>query len=414
MHLSVESASLTAAFRAALGPVDHPLGLAVSGGGDSVALLLLAVDAGLQVRAVTVDHGLRPEAAAEAAWVGRLCAGLGVPHDTLQWQGWDGAGNLQDQARRARLSLIADWAKVAGLGAVALGHTQDDQAETVLMRLARRAGVDGLSAMSAQRRAQGMIWLRPLLSVSRDDLRTYLRARGQEWIEDPSNDALRFDRVKARRALVHLAPLGITPEVLAGVADQMRMARSALGHQTEAAAQQIAHLEGGDVVMDRAGFQGLPDEIRRRLLVGALGWVGSAEYGPRAASVQALLSAVDAGRGGTLAGCRVSLRARALRVTREWQAVRGMVAAPGQLWDRRWQVSGPDFNGLDVRALGEAGLSAVGDWRKSGLPRASLLASPSVWRAEVLIAAPLVAGTAGWTAELAGGADGFFLSLLSH
>lgn len=414
MHLSVESASLTAAFRAALGPVDHPLGLAVSGGGDSVALLLLAVDAGLQVRAVTVDHGLRPEAAAEAAWVGRLCAGLGVPHDTLQWQGWDGAGNLQDQARRARLSLIADWAKVAGLGAVALGHTQDDQAETVLMRLARRAGVDGLSAMSAQRRAQGMIWLRPLLSVSRDDLRTYLRARGQEWIEDPSNDALRFDRVKARRALVHLAPLGITPEVLAGVADQMRMARSALGHQTEAAARQIAHLEGGDVVMDRAGFQGLPDEIRRRLLVGALGWVGSAEYGPRAASVQALLSAVDAGRGGTLAGCRVSLRARALRVTREWQAVRGMVAAPGQLWDRRWQVSGPDFNGLDVRALGEAGLSAVGDWRKSGLPRASLLASPSVWRAEVLIAAPLVAGTAGWTAELADGADGFFLSLLSH
>ena len=414
MHLSVESASLTAAFRAALGPVDHPLGLAVSGGGDSVALLLLAVDAGLQVRAVTVDHGLRPEAAAEAAWVGRLCAGLGVPHDTLQWQGWDGAGNLQDQARRARLSLIADWARAAGLGAVALGHTQDDQAETVLMRLARRAGVDGLSAMSAQRRAQGMTWLRPLLSVSRDDLRTYLRARGQEWIEDPSNDALRFDRVKARRALVHLAPLGITPEVLAGVADQMRMARSALGHQTEAAARQIAHLEGGDVVMDRAGFQGLPDEIRRRLLVGALGWVGSADYGPRAASVQSLLTAVAAGRGGTLAGCRVSLRARALRVTREWQAVRGMVAAPGQLWDRRWQVSGPDFNGLEVRALGEAGLSAVGDWRKSGLPRASLLASPSVWRAEVLIAAPLVASTAGWTAELAGGADGFFLSLLSH
>ena len=91
-----------------------------------------------------------------------------------------------------------------------------------------------------------------------------------------------------------------------------------------------------------------------------------------------------------------------------------MVAAPGQLWDRRWLVSGPDFNGLDVRALGEAGLSAVADWRTSGLPRASLLASPSVWRAEVLIAAPLVASTADWTAELAGGADGFFLSLLSH
>jgi len=412
--LSAASASLTAAFRAALGPVDHPLGLAVSGGGDSVALLLLAVDAGQQVRAVTVDHGLRPEAAAEAAWVGRLCARLGVPHDTLQWQGWTGAGNLQDQARRARLSLIADWAMAAGLGAVALGHTQDDQAETVLMRLARRAGVDGLSAMSDRRRAQGMTWLRPLLSVSRDDLRAFLRARGQEWIEDPSNDALRFDRVKARRALTALAPLGLTAAVLAGVADQMRTARSALDHQTEAAARQIARIEGGDVVMDRAGFEGLPAEIRRRLLVGALGWIGSADYGPRAASVQALLTAVAAGRGGTLAGCRVTLRPSTLRVAREWQAVRGVVAAPGQLWDRRWIVTGPDSNGLDVKALGEAGLAMVADWRTSGLPRASLLASPSVWRAGVLISAPLAGSTTGWTADLAGGADGFFLSLLSH
>jgi hypothetical protein len=171
---------------------------------------------------------------------------------------------------------------------------QDDQAETVLMRLARRAGVDGLSAMSGRRRAQGMIWLRPLLSVSRDELRACLRARGQDWIEDPSNDALRFDRVKARRALAHLAPLGITPAVLAGVADQMRLARTALEQQTEAAARQIARIEGGDVVMDRTGFQDLPAEIRRRLLVGALGWVGSADYGPRAASVQARLAAVAA------------------------------------------------------------------------------------------------------------------------
>jgi tRNA(Ile)-lysidine synthase len=412
--VNAAKSALTAAFRAALGPVDHPLGLAVSGGGDSVALLLLALDAGLQVRAVTVDHGLRPEAAAEAAWVSRLCAGLGVPHDILQWRGWDGSGNLQDQARRARLSLIADWARAAGLGAVALGHTQDDQAETVLMRLARRAGVDGLSAMTGRRRALGMIWLRPLLWVSRDDLRADLRARGQAWIEDPSNDMLRFDRVKARQALAHLAPLGMTPAVLAGVAGQMRSARTALDHQTGVAARQIARIEGGDVVMDRTGFQEQPFEIRRRLLVGALGWVGSADYGPRAASVRALLAAIGAGRGGTLSGCRVTLQRTTLRVAREWQAVRGTAAAPGQLWDRRWLLTGPEFKGLEVRALGEAGLCAVGDWRRSGLPRATLLASPSVWRDEVLVAAPLVRNAPGWTARLADGADGFFLSLLSH
>jgi tRNA(Ile)-lysidine synthase len=407
-------AALKAAFLAALGPADVPLGLAVSGGGDSVALLRLAVDAGLAVRAVTVDHGLRIESAAEAAWVGRLCAGLGVPHDVLPWHGWDGAGNLQDQARRARLSLIADWAVSAGLGIVALGHTRDDQAETVLMRLARRAGVDGLSAMAERRAALGVVWLRPLLGVSRDELRSFLRDRKQDWIEDPSNNAPRFDRVKARHVLAELAPLGITPEMLAGVAAQLRDAREALSIQTEAAARRMARVEAGDVVIDRAAFLALPPEIRRRLLVGALTWVASAEYGPRAAAVLSLLAAVAAGQGGTLAGCRVITRRDVLRVTREWQAVREKAAPPGQIWDRRWRVRGPDIKGLQVRALGRAGLAAIGDWRRTGLPCATGLVLPAVWRDEVLVAAPLLRPGDGWTADLAGGAEGFFLSLLSH
>ena len=113
------------------------LGVAVSGGSDSVALLHLLAghaplrDAGLYC--VTVDHGLRPESAAEARFVSELCCSLDIPHQTLCWQGWDGRGNTQDAARRARYSLMADWAHTHGIGAVALGHTQDDQAETVLM-----------------------------------------------------------------------------------------------------------------------------------------------------------------------------------------------------------------------------------------------------------------------------------------
>lgn len=403
-----------AAFRAALGPVDVPLGLAVSGGGDSVALLHLAVETGLKVEVVTVDHGLRPEAAAEAEWVGRLCARLGVPHAVRRWHGWDGSGNLQDQARQARLSLIASWAGEAGLGAVALGHTRDDQAETVLMRLARRAGVDGLSAMPARRLALGIVWLRPLLTIGREDLRCYLRGVGQDWIEDPSNDALRFDRVKARQVLACLAPLGVTSAVLAGVADQMRSARTALEQQTEAAARHLARIEHGDVVIDRTGFLALSPEIRRRLLVGALVWVSSADYGPRAVSVGGVLSAIEAGQGATLAGCRVLVRPAVLRVTREWQAVRTLVAEPGQTWDQRWQVHGPEINGLQVKALGSAGLAGCPGWRSSGLPRATLLASPAVWRDDVLVAAPLAQPAPGWTAQLAGDADGFFLSLLSH
>ncbi|PZR01081.1 MAG: tRNA lysidine(34) synthetase TilS [Cereibacter sphaeroides] len=401
-------------FRTALGPVDVPLGLAVSGGGDSVAMLCLAMDARFPVSVVTVDHGLRAEAAAEAEWVGRLCARFGVPHKVLRWREWDGSGNLQDQARRARLRLISDWAKSAGIEAVALGHTQDDQAETVLLRLARRAGVDGLAAMAPTRRHLGVQWLRPLLAISREELRDYLHSRDQDWIEDPSNQSMRFDRVKARVALGALASLGIDNAVLAGVARQMAEARTALEVQTTQAAREIALIEAGDVVLDRAGFLGMPPEIQRRLLVAALAWVGSAEYGPRAEPVRELIAAVGRGKGGPLAGCRVLCRKASVRVTREAQAVIDAVAAPGVLWDHRWIVTGAEINGLQVRALGEAGLRDCPDWRETGFPRASLLASPAVWRGKELVAAPLARPDGVWQAKLAIDLPAPFLSALSH
>ncbi|MFO1142994.1 MAG: ATP-binding protein, partial [Amaricoccus sp.] len=132
------AAEALAAAVAAAPPGD--IGVAVSGGGDSVALLLLlweaAAAAGRGVAAITIDHGLRPEAAEEAGAVAALAGRLGVPHAVRRWDGWDGRGNLQDRARVARRGLIATWAGERGIGAVALGHTLDDQAETVLLRLA--------------------------------------------------------------------------------------------------------------------------------------------------------------------------------------------------------------------------------------------------------------------------------------
>ncbi|MGJ8618282.1 MAG: tRNA lysidine(34) synthetase TilS, partial [Sulfitobacter sp.] len=122
----------------------HPpdvLGVAVSGGGDSMALLHLlhglSALHGTKLRAVTVNHGLRPEAASEAQMVQAFCATLGVQHDTLMWKDWDGIGNLQNAARQARYQMMADWATIHGISTIALGHTADDQAETFLMRLAR-------------------------------------------------------------------------------------------------------------------------------------------------------------------------------------------------------------------------------------------------------------------------------------
>ncbi|MCE6959405.1 tRNA lysidine(34) synthetase TilS [Cereibacter sphaeroides] len=397
----------------------HALGLAVSGGGDSMALLHLAAEAGIAARAVTVDHGLRPEAALEAAEVARVCAGLGVPHDILRWQGWDGRGNLQDQARRARYRLIADWARAEGLEAVALGHTRDDVAETFLMRLARGAGVDGLAAMQARRRHEGMLWLRPLLGIGREELRDELRRRGAGWVEDPSNENPVFDRARVRKAMKGLAGIGLGSERLAEVAGHLAEVRAALDVQTREAAGRVQRLDRGDVLLDPAALD-LPAEVLRRLLRQAILWVASAEYGPRGPALAQATRRLVEGKAVTLHGCRLVRRAEGLRIFREWQAVRSLVASVGARWDGRWCLTGPerdnppDDKGLRIRALGPEGLALCPDWRGTGLPRASLLASPSVWRDDRLVAAPLAGKAAGWSAVADPLRNDDFLSLLSH
>lgn len=391
------------------------LGVAVSGGGDSVALLHLLADwraaGGPELAAVTVDHGLRAEAAAEAQAVAQSCAGLGVPHQVLRWQGWDRRGNLQAAARRARQRLIADWAAGQGIGAVALGHTADDQAETVLLRLARGSGVDGLAGMAAQRRAQGVLWLRPMLDMRREALRGWLRARGIGWADDPSNDDPRFDRVKARQALVALAPLGIDVQGLLDTAARMRMARDALAQAAQVAARALARIDGGDVVLT-AGFAGLPEETRLRISAHALRWIGGGDYRPRLSALRSALEVAGAGKAATLAGCLLLPEAGGLRIAREPQAVAGLRAAPGALWDGRWRLHGPGAEGCEVRALGPDGLLLCPGWRESGSPHAALAATPAVWRGDDLVAAPLAGRPEDWQAELACGDEDFFQSLI--
>ena len=296
-----------------------PLGVAVSGGGDSTALLLLlhAAARGRPLAAVTVDHRLRAESAREAAAVAALCAGRGIPHETLHWQGWDGAGNLQDRARQARRALIAGWAREQGIGAVALGHTLDDQAETFLMRLARGSGVDGLAAMAAVTPDDGLVWLRPLLGVRRAALRDWLEAAGVAWAEDPSNADDRFDRVRARAALPALAALGLGPERLAATARAMARAREALEAATaELAAACVEEGAAGDLTLDPGPLRAAPEELRLRLLAAALVWVAGAVYRPRLVRLEAALAMIEQariGHGLTLHGCVLRARDRAHR-----------------------------------------------------------------------------------------------------
>lgn len=391
------------------------LGVAVSGGGDSLALLHLMADwGGAPLRCVTVDHGLRAASAAEASQVAAHCAGVGIAHDTLTWQGWDEQGNLSAAARRARYALMADWAQAHGLSGVVLGHTRDDVSETLLMRLARRAGVDGLAAMPACR-AEGPVTLhRPLLEASRAELRAYLDARGMKWIEDPTNTDGRYRRTQARRALDLLAPVGITTDALADVAGHLAEARGTLGHYAAAEARALVRVQHGDLEIAADAFLALRGDIARRILAAGLRWITGAGYAPRGPEVERLLASLAEGQGGTLAGCRVTAVRGTIRLAREFAAASAATAAPGAPWDGRWRVTGPETPGAQIRALGPEGRKACTCWRDSGLPVHSAEALPAVWQGDTLIAAPRTGMANGWVAEPLRGAADLQAMLLSH
>lgn len=406
-----------AALAAAFDPLPAALGVAVSGGSDSTALLIHLHDwagpRGVALHAVTVDHGLRPEAAAEAAGVAALCARLALPHDTLPWR-WDGRGNLPDAARRGRQQLIAGWAAARGIGDVALGHTADDQAETLLMRLARGSGVDGLAAMRPLRQAFGLRWHRPFLGLRRAALRADLAARGIGWVEDPTNEDEGYQRVRARRALAALAPLGLTVEGLCDTAARLASASAALAAATAAAARDIAWVDAGDVVLERAGLAALPGEMRERLVAAALVWVGSAEYRPRHAALCRALGNVMAGRAAVLQGCRLLPAGGTIRIAREAKAVAGLRGPATRRWDGRWQAKGPDLHDVSVAPLGAAGLAACPDWRATGRPRAALLAAPAFWRNGVLLACPAAGRPGDWGFDPEPGLDDLLAAVTSH
>jgi tRNA(Ile)-lysidine synthase len=315
--------------RLATGDLPQTFGVAVSGGGDSIALLHLILEAlephGRTLRAVTVDHGLRDGSAAEALTVARACAASGISHDTLRWDG-AGRGNLQERAREARRRLIGAWARERGVETVLLGHTADDQAETVLLRLARGSGVDGLAGMPEEFWSEGVSWARPLLPVTRGALRDWLRARRIPWAEDPSNEDPRFDRARARAMMDALARLGLSRERLLRTAGHMARARATLALRAADVAEREARQEGTDLLLSRALLLRIEeDDAAGRLLAAALMWVGGGEHRPRYDALRRLCAVVLEGRAATLAGCRVSPEGGDLRIAAEARA-----RAPGR------------------------------------------------------------------------------------
>ncbi|MCJ8190794.1 tRNA lysidine(34) synthetase TilS [Sphingomicrobium aestuariivivum] len=281
------------------------LGVAVSGGADSLALLLLAHEARPgRVRAATVDHRLRDESVEEATTVARYCADLGIPHDLLvvDWKGAPPIANVEAAARDQRYRLLTDWAADHGLTAIATAHHADDQAETLLMRLARGAGLSGLAGVRAARPLGERVTLvRPLLEWSRAELRAIAEGSGLPVVEDPMNRDPAFDRPRLRTALAE-AGFGDAP-AFAASARHLAGAEEALAVTARRLFDERARRERGALVL--AAPADLPRDLQRRLLLLAFDALGRPT--PRGPDLARAMEALEAGRQCTLGGLLLRL-----------------------------------------------------------------------------------------------------------
>lgn len=283
------------------------LGIAVSGGPDSLALLLLAAAArpGL-IEAATVDHGLRTESADEADMVAAVSERLGVPHAILRIE-WDVPPDtaIQEQARQLRYGALARWAYDAGLDGVATGHHLDDQAETLVMRLARGAGVRGLGGMRASARvpASDLPLLRPLLGWRRAELERICADSGLSPTNDPSNGDEQFERVRVRRALTQSEWLD--PEMLARSAANLAAADEALGWAADE--EWHSRVEQSEDEIAYSPSQA-PPEIIRRVVARAVETLAREGNGEplRGRELDRLTEQLRLGKTATLRGVRCS------------------------------------------------------------------------------------------------------------
>ncbi|MCK1423850.1 tRNA lysidine(34) synthetase TilS [Bradyrhizobium sp. 180] len=313
--------------------------LAVSGGPDSVALMWLAarwrrsLARGPQLTVVTVDHGLRPEAAREAREVKRLAAELGLPHRTLRWRGAKPKTGLPAAAREARYRLLAQAARAVGARHVLTAHTRDDQAETLLMRMLRGSGLAGLSAMAGVSERDGIVLARPLLDVPKAQLIATLKRAKVGFADDPSNRDTAFTRPRLRALLPQLAAEGGDARTLVRLASRLARANAAVEVLADGA-ERFLRLRDRDVApqagvrsFEASAFAALPEEVRLRLLlraIDALGYEGPAELGKVESLMAVLDRAIAAGPRAaangrpvlkqTLAGALISLAGGRIRI----------------------------------------------------------------------------------------------------
>ncbi|MHA1566828.1 MAG: tRNA lysidine(34) synthetase TilS, partial [Alphaproteobacteria bacterium] len=400
------SATDFAAFMGALGPFEtRPhIAIAVSGGPDSMALALLArvwataLDGG--ATALIVDHGLRPESAREAAQVASWLSHHDLGPKILPWTGPHPRQGLPAAARDARYELLEQYCAAHGILHLLIGHHREDQAETLMMRLGRGSGLDGLAAMASIVERRQIRLLRPLLDVPRARLAATLTRCGQDWVEDPTNHDTAFARARLRAALPALGQDGLTVARLATTARHLGRARRAVEAQCDSLlAAAVALHPAGYLRLRLAPFVAAPEEIGLRVLARCATTISGRAYGPRADRLQRLYEALTepAAKSRTLAGCRFSFAGEDLMVYRESAAIAGplpLVQGMSRRWDGRFLVrsSSQIPAGLTIAALGSTGWRQISDRislkTRQKLPVLARPGLPAIWRRGRVIAVP--------------------------
>ena len=332
-------------------PENPKIAVGVSGGGDSMALLYLAQrwakQHGGQAIALIVDHGLRAESKKEAHSVAQQLTDYGIENHILTWEGEKPLSNIQENAREERYALLTSWCKNNHISDLLIAHHADDQAETLLLRLLRGSGVDGLAAMASETKKNGIRILRPLLHIQKATLITLLRTVKWTWIDDPSNKNEKFDRVRVRNWIESQTDNARITERLVDTTAHLSRARRALETFTaDAIKRHTALYKEGYATLQLNGLRKQPEEIGLRMLSGLLRAISGNPDIMRFESLQSLYTHLISDipfKGTTLHGCQIMPKNNdMLLIIREYAAIHektDIAANAPILWDQRFNIT---------------------------------------------------------------------------
>ena len=325
-------------------------GIAVSGGSDSMALFHMLTDWKSsnkpEIIVASIDHGLRSESKLEVEFVKKACEMKKVKHFSLAPSTHLSKirGNLQDNARSARYTLLRNWAIAKNLQCILLGHTLDDQEENLLIRFFRGSGVDGLVSMEEMVARNEILWMRPLLKFRKEDLRNYLRTNNYSWVDDPSNHDNKYTRVRMRKLLKQLKSNNIITPNFVKTADHMLRA-SKLSREIAISNSKtlLSFNDVGQISFKVEKFSQLFEDSQYRILAGIVSWFSGSFYKPRFSQLENVYNKILNVNitGSTLGGTVFKKKNGIVTVTRELGSIEEnfLVKNKKFIWDNRWLIT---------------------------------------------------------------------------